>query len=302
MPVTRSFGALALCLLLSPSAALAAGPTKEACVAANEAAQDLRQAGRLREARQKLLVCVSDACPGPVREDCVQRLNDVNTAMPTIVFEVKDPTGNDVSAARVSMDGQPLVDRVTGSAVSIDPGEHRFAFDDANGLSHVEQTVVVREGDHDRRVRVVLQAVRTETATSGTSSPTEAPQPEAPASVNAGSTGVGSTQRLIGLVVGGTGVAGLVVGSIFGLVSKSTYDNAFRTECRSTPNGCSTQGAEDGQTAHTQAMVSTVGFIAGGVLLAGGAILYFTAPSGDSVAVAPAIGSDGAGLALRGRW
>jgi hypothetical protein len=302
MPVIRSFGALAACVLLSPSAALAAGPTKEACVAANEAAQDLRQAGKLREARQKLLVCVSDACPGPVREDCVQRLNDVNTAMPTIVFEVKDPSGNDVSAARVSMDGQPLVDRVTGGAVSIDPGEHRFAFDDANGVSHAEQTVVVREGDHDRRIRAVLRAAGTETSTSAVSTPTEGSQPGTPAPIPAGSTNVGGTQRLIGLVVGGTGVAGLVVGSIFGLVSKSTYDHAFGTECRSPPTGCSTQGAADGQTAHTQAMVSTVGFIAGGVLLAGGAVLYFTAPSGDSVAVAPAIGSDGAGLALRGLW
>jgi hypothetical protein len=302
MPVTRSFGALVVCLLLSPSAALAAGPTKEACVAANEAAQDLRQAGKLREARQKLLVCVSDACPGPVREDCVQRLNDVNTAMPTIVFEVKDPNGNDVSAARVSMDGQALVDRVTGSAVSIDPGEHRFAFDEANGFSHAEQTVVVREGDHDRRVRVVLQAVRAGTATSATPTPTEAPTPETPASANAGPTSAGGTQRLIGLVVGGTGVAGLVVGSIFGLVSKSTYDSALRNDCGGTPNGCNTKGASEGQTAHTQATVSTVGFIAGGVLLAGGAVLYFTAPSGDSVAVAPAIGSDGAGVALQGRW
>jgi hypothetical protein len=302
MPVTRFVGALAVCVLLSPSAALAAGPTKEACVAANEAAQDLRQAGKLREARQKLLVCVSDACPGPVREDCVQRLNDVNTAMPTIVFEVKDPSGNDVSAARVSMDGQPLVDRVAGGAVSIDPGEHRFAFDDANGLSHAEQTVVVREGDHDRHVRVVLQAVRASTATNAASTPTEAPQPEAPASVNAGSTGVGGTQRLIGLVVGGTGVAGLVVGSIFGLVSKSTYDNALRNQCHGTPNGCSSQGEQDGQTAHTQAMVSTVGFIAGGVLLAGGAVLYFTAPTGDSIAVAPAVGTSAAGLTLHGFW
>jgi hypothetical protein len=298
MPVTRFVGALAVCVLLSPSAALAAGPTKQECVAANEAAQDLRQAGKLRQAREKLLVCVSEACPGPVREDCAQRLNDVNTAMPTIVFEVKDPSGNDVSAARVSMDGQPLVDRVTGSAVSIDPGEHRFAFDDANGQAHVEQTVVVREGDHDRHIRVVLRAARTETTpTSAPSTPTEAPQPETPASTPAG-----TTQRLIGLVVGGAGVAGLVVGGIFGLVSKSTYDNAVHRECSSPPKNCSSQGAQDGQTAISQAMVSTVGFIAGGVLLAGGAVLYLTAPTSDSIAVAPAVGTNGAGLTVRGLW
>jgi hypothetical protein len=291
MPVTRSVGALGVSVLLSSSVALAAGPTKEACVAANEAAQDLRQAGKLREAREKLLLCVSEACPGPVREDCAQRLNDVNTAMPTIVFEVKDPGGNDLSAARVTMDGQPLLDRVTGSAVPVDPGEHRFAFDDGNGVAHAEQTVVVREGDHDRHIRVVLEAPRTSpTLTAGL-------QPEAPASTNEG-----STQRLIGLVAGGAGIAGLVVGSIFGLLSKSTYDHAFETDCKSKPNGCNAQGVQDYQTAQSQATVSTVGFIAGGVLLAGGAVLYFTSPTGSSVAVAPAVGTSGAGLALRGLW
>jgi hypothetical protein len=293
MPVTRSLGALAVSGLLWSSAALAAGPTKEACVAANESAQDLRQAGKLREAREKLLICVSDACPGPVREDCVQRLNDVNTAMPTIVFEVKDPNGNDVSAARVRMDGQPLVDRVTGGAVSIDPGEHHFAFADANGSAHSEQTVVVREGDHDRHVRVVL-------AISGqppVSAPAAGLQPETPAETESG-----STQRVIGLVAGGAGVAGLVVGGVFALVSKSTYDHALHDECSNNPNTCSPQGAQDGRTAHTQATVSTVGFIAGGALLAAGAVLYFTSPRGTSVEVAPSVGTNGAGLAVRGLW
>jgi len=297
MPVTRSVGALGVSVLLSSSAALAAGPTKEACVAANEAAQDLRQGGKLLEAREKLLVCVSDACPRPVREDCAQRLNDVNTAMPTVVFEVKDPGGNDVSAARVTMDGQPLADGVTGRAVPIDPGEHRFAFDDAAGTAHVEQTVVVREGDHDRHVRVVLGTPTTLSSTSAASAPTAEVRPETPASTEAG-----SGQRLVGLVAGGVGIAGLAVGGIFGLVSKNTYDHAFQSECRSKPNDCSPQGALDGQTAHSQAIVSTVGFIAGGVLLAGGAVLYFTSPSGSSVAVAPDVGTSGAGLSLRGLW
>lgn len=276
----RAAAPVALLVLGTPSYVMAAPPTKEACVAANEAAQDLRQAGKLREAREKLLVCVSDACPGPVREDCAQRLNDVNAAMPTIVFEVKDPNGNDVGAARVTMDGQPLVDKVTGGALPIDPGQHRFTFDDAGGLTHAEETVVVREGDHDRHVRVVLAA--------GGVTPVTA-------------AGEGSTQRTIGLALGGAGVVGLVVGSVFGLVSKSTYDNAFH-ECHDNPNACSPQGAQDGQTAHTQATISTVGFIAGGALLAGGAVLYFTAPKAGAVEIAPSVGSKDAGLTVRGIW
>lgn len=279
----RATAPLALVVLASASDALAAPPTKEACVAANEAAQDLRQAGKLREAREKLLLCVSEACPGPVREDCVQRLNDVNAAMPTVVFEVKDPNGNDVGGARVTMDGKPLVERVTGGAVPIDPGQHRIAFEDAEGSAHAEQTVVVREGDHDRHVSVVLGALAVIAAPSTTGEP-------------------GTAQRTIGLVVGGAGVVGLVVGGVFGLVSKSTYDNAFTNECKGTRNGCTSQGAQDGQTAHDQAMLSTIGFVAGGLLLAGGAVLYFTAPKGDAVGIAPAVGSNAAGLTVSGPW
>lgn len=293
MPVIRATAPLVLCVLLSSSPALGAPPTKEACVTANEAAQDLRQAGKLREAREKLLLCVSDACPGPVREDCAQRLNDVNAAMPTIVFEVKDARGNDVVAARVAIDGKPLVDRVTGGAVSIDPGQHQFTFEDADGAGRAEQTVVVREGDHDRHVRVVL-------APTGIPPAKPAPPAEAPAPSDTGMPG--STQRTIGIAVGAAGVVGLVLGGVFGVLAKSTYDHAFHVECRGNPNTCSTQGAQDGQTAHDQATVSTVGLVAGGVLLAGGAILYFTAPRVGPIEVAPAVGSNAAGVTLGGPW
>lgn len=297
MPVIRIAAPLAVWMLASSSSALAAPPTKEACVAANEAAQDLRQAGKLREAREKLLLCVSDACPRPVREDCVQRLDEVDTAMPTLVFEVKDANGNDVAAAHVTMDGKPLVDRVTGAAVPIDPGQHRFTFEASGGVAHAEQTVVIREGDHERHVRVVLAAAATAVTPPPRSTPpagTPEPVAEAPAT--------GGTQRTIGLAVGAAGVVGLVVGSVFGLVSKSTYDHALRSECGGNPDACSTQGAQDGQTAHGQAMVSTVGFIAGGVLLAAGAVLYFTAPSGRAIGVAPAVGWNAAGLTVGGPW
>jgi len=48
----------------------------------------------------------------------------------------------------------------------------------------------------------------------------------------------------------------------------------------------------------TEATVATVGFIAGGVLLASGLVLYFTAPKGDS----PRVGFEArpGGLAVTG--
>ena len=85
----------------------------------------------------------------------------------------------------------------------------------------------------------------------------------------------GGTQRTIGLVLGGVGVLGIGAGSALGLISKSTYTNALQNECGKSASGCTAQGASDGQTAHTQALMSTVGFITGGALLAAGALLVF---------------------------
>ncbi len=279
---------LTLGVMVATRTAAGADATKEQCIAADDAAQALRQAGKLGKAREQLLVCVASGCPGPVREDCAQRLDEVDKAMPTVIFELKDATGNDLSAVTVTMDGQPFAQKVGGAAVAMDPGEHHFVFE-APGAPSTDKTVVVREADKDRRVQVVLGAATATPSDAGQSSTSSAPSD-------------GSTQRLIGLVVGGAGVVGLVIGGVFGVVSKSTYNNAFQNECGSNPNACSQQGAQDGQTAHSQATTSTVGFTAGGALLAGGAVLYFTAPKGGTVAVAPTMGAAGAGLSVVGAW
>ncbi len=74
-----------------------------------------------------------------------------------------------------------------------------------------------------------------------------------------------------GLVVGGVGAAGLIVGAITGGLAVGAAGDV-ETEC---PNQvCSTDAGKDKlSSAKTLATVSTVGFIAGGVLLAGGAVM-----------------------------
>jgi hypothetical protein len=274
---------VALGMTLVPCYARAAEPDKLECIAANDAAQELRRSGKLHDAREKLAVCISASCPGPVREDCAQRMTEVDGVMPRVVFEVKDAAGNDVVAVVVLMDGQRLTDRLIGLPVQVDPGAHRFVFE-APGLAGAERTIVIHEGERDRRERVVL-------GQSAEAAPSAAPSPE------------GSPQRTIALVLGGAGVVGLVVGSILGLVSKSSYDHALQTECGNDPNGCSPQGIRDGQSAHGQAAASTVTFVAGGALLAGGAVLYFTAPKTSGVVIgAGSFGIGSTGMVVRGSW
>jgi hypothetical protein len=269
------------------SLAVAAGPTKQECVAANENAQDLRRTGKLRDARAQLAVCTAATCPAAVRQDCALRLKEVENVLPSIVFVAKDHAGHDLSAVRVTMDGAPLADKLDGTAVAIDPGEHRFAFE-AEGFRTASTSVIVREGDSDRPVRIVFEPA--------------APPPPAQAAP-APSDGGGRRAWAIG--VGIAGVAGIAVGSVFGLLAKSTYDQA-RSEC---PTGilsqCPAQAGQataDKSTADGQALVSTVAFIGGGVLLATGVILFVTAPSAASVTVGAAAANGGGTISLRGRW
>jgi len=284
--------ALTLGALLTASAARAADPTKQECVEANDAAQDLRQSGKLRQAREKLAVCASASCPGVVRDDCTQRLAELDSAMPHIVFAAKDSAGNDLVDVKVTIDGAPLADRLDGSSLKVDPGPHVFAFT-WEGHPAVTKKLVLAE--HDQARREVIVFGNAETPHVESASPGAAP-------VAAGSGGSGIDRKTIAFAVGGAGVAGLVVGSIFGAVASSKW-SAAKSDCGA---GCGPTAPAQGEksTASSDATISTVAFVVGGVLAAGGVVLYLTAPSrtasGTGLRIAPALGSNETGVVLAG--
>jgi len=277
-------------VLLADSFATADEPTKAQCVDANSSAQDLRLSGKLREAKVKLAVCVAASCPAPVRRDCAQRLEEVDAALPSVVFEARDKAGNDVGDARVWLDGQLLAPKLDGSAIAVNPGEHRFTFETSAGKE--EKTVLLREGEKERHVSVVLGAALP-VAPPDTS--TEAPRAQA-------SPSTGSTQRTLGFAVGVVGAAGLALGGVMAFVSKSTFDGARSTCTGGDPTMCSGSAPHDAQTAYGQATVATVGLAAGGALVATGVVLVLTAPKAGSVTVAPSVGAGRGGVSLQGMW
>jgi hypothetical protein len=248
-----------------------AEPTKQECVAANDRAQDLRQAGKLRAARQELAVCIATACPGPVREDCAQRLSELDAAQPKLVFSAKDAAGNDLDAVRVTVDGAPFADRLDGAALDADPGEHTFRFETADG-AWTEKTLVVSEGEKRRMVPVVLR------------------RPEADGSSHWGA-----------YAAFGAGGVGLVVGTVFGalaLGTKSSLDAA----CGPSKTGC--PGSQV-STLSTQAWAADISL---GVAVAGAAVgtallllsPRSTAPS-RAASVYPWVGPMAAGIGGRFR-
>jgi hypothetical protein len=285
----RHAAANTVAALMLASASAAADVTKEQCVDANTQAQALRRSGKLADARQKLRKCADPACPAIVQGDCTTRLDEVEKAQPTIVFSVKGPGGADLTAVRITVDSKPLVEKLDGNVVQVDPGQHSFVFT-AAGQPPITRSLLIVEGEKGRREVVDLSggAGATGQTTGGPQGPQSAPASE--------SGGMG-TQKILALVAGGIGVVGIGVGSAFGLIAMSKKSDA-QSAC---PNQCSTpDGVTKWSDAGAAGNMSTIGFIVGGVGIAGAAVLWFTAPSsgGSTAQVGIAPGA----IQLKGTW
>lgn len=278
MKPTSLTAGLMLGVLLTASISSADEPTKQDCIAANESAQALRQAGKLRDAQSKLSVCIASSCPGPVRDDCGQRLEDLQRAIPAVVFDIKDAAGRDLLGVQVSIDGNaPAAAGVT--AVPLDPGPHTFRFEYAGLL--VDRSLVLREGERDRRVSVVIgnpvpTAATAPPAQESKAAPVEAPAPQGD---QVSATGSGDTQRLAGWITGGAGVAAMGVGIVVGLVAKSSYDGA--PGCSGTTCTSST-GFNTSNSAIGTGNAATAIFVVGAVATTAGVVLWLTAPRAPS--------------------
>ena len=104
-----------------------------------------------------------------------------------------------------------------------------------------------------------------------------------------------STQRTIAIAVAGAGVAGIAVGAIAGAMAISARSSA-EEGCPSATYAfrCPTvQGTDDWNSATAAGNVSTVGFIVGGVALAGAAVLWLTAPSSKQPKLRAGVGTGG---------
>ena len=129
----------------------------QACISASEKGQRARSAGKLREAREQFLICGADSCPTLVRHDCNQWNSELSQTLPTVVFGAHDEQGRDLFDVAVSMDGQPLVKKLDGKSVTVDPGKHTFRFE-AEGHPPVDQVALVKEGERARAINVTFSA------------------------------------------------------------------------------------------------------------------------------------------------
>jgi hypothetical protein len=102
-----------------------------------------------------------------------------------------------------------------------------------------------------------------------------------------GASGLGA-QRVAGIAIGGVGLAGVVVGAVFGGLALSNWSGLLQNHCHGSPTMCDATGIAQGADARRNSTISTIGFIAGGVVLATGVVVFVTAPR--RVATAPTTG------------
>lgn len=140
---------------LVPRIALAAPPTKEACISAFDQAQQARRAGHFGQSREELLVCSQTACPAVVRADCADVLKQVASAQPTIVLKAADAHGTDLTDVSVDLNGQKLAASLDGRAVAVDPGKLSLVFG-RPPWKPVAVEVVIAEGEKGRIVQAML--------------------------------------------------------------------------------------------------------------------------------------------------
>jgi hypothetical protein len=261
------------------------------CSEAVDDSQVKRDDAKLLEARQLLRTCSGPSCSATVQKVCSDLLADVDARVPSFVLSARDGSGADRVDVKVTMDGRLVVSKLDGRAIEVDPGPHSFIFELPGG-TRAETTAVA-----DERIKGKIIAVTLDTAPKAPT-PSAAPSPPQPA--RAPSQTGGSPLATIGLVAGAAGIAGLVLGTVTGVLALSTKSSYC-------PNGMCEPG-HPASTIHTEETISTVGFVAGGILLAGGATLFLVAPKGNAervgakLAVGPLVSSSGGGFQFLGQW
>jgi hypothetical protein len=142
-----------------PSAVLAGGVPRAACVSSYERGQEARRAGSLREAAREFATCGDDSCPAITKTDCVTWLGEVAAATPSVSLVVLDAEGRDLTEGRVQIDGEVVAESLDGKALPVDPGKRAIQVTTSAGAV-VSETVLIREGEKLRRVELRLGGPR----------------------------------------------------------------------------------------------------------------------------------------------
>jgi hypothetical protein len=198
--------------------------------------------------------------------------------------------------ATATLNGEPAA---IGVPLAVDPGAYHVVVS-TPGKREATATVAIGER---QQLDVPIHLDETPPApVAGVAPPMSLPGPRA-AELSPMPGGSFGPWRTSAIVTAGLGLVGIGVGSYFGIEAKSKYDESNNAGCDA-KNNCPPAAATIRDQAISAGNASTVAFIAGGALLAGGVVLWLVAPSRKTATVgfSPMGWPRGGGLALSGGW
>jgi hypothetical protein len=203
--------------------------------------------------------------------DAATELGQLSPRVPYVILKVEGAAAEDVT---ISIDGVTVASDLVGEPRPVNPGAHSVVGTRAGERQQLSVEVAEAE-----QKPVVLRFAGSANATAAV--PTAAVPPSQGVLAQPVPTQDrprGSTQRLIGFVTLGVGGAGLLLGAVTGVVAMGKEsDLSENPRCANNECGPSQQDQVDSY--NSLRSVSTVGFIAGGVLAATGVVLVLTSPS-----------------------
>jgi hypothetical protein len=183
----------------------------------------------------------------PRAQFAAERAEALRPKVPWLLLRL--PVGT--QGARVTKNGELVHPERIGSEFPVDPGTFEIAAQ-APGKLDFKKVVTAKQGH-----RLVVDITF------------DVPRPLAATKIDDA-----GTFRTLAFVAGGVGVAGLAVGTGFGVMAMSQHDDS--KELCNAQNQCTPEGGSLRDKAKTSALVSTIGFGVGIAGVAAGAVLFFT--------------------------
>jgi hypothetical protein len=189
--------------------------------------------------------------------------------------------GQAPAGVKVTRNDVELSEASLGSALPVDPGAYTVTVS-APGRATTTSSVTIAEGASS------AVEVRAGAPTEGASG---------------GVVATSSSSRTAGWVMGGIGVAGLVVGGVAGILTlghKSTVDD----NCNAMSKLCSQTGYDAAQSGKTWGLITTTGLVVGALGVGTGAYLLLSSngPAEAHAAVSAGWMEGGTGISLQQTW
>ena len=222
--------------------------------------------------------------PAPFVKALEDAKKEIDNVTPRIARVTINVSGCD--SPTVTLDGTTVPSMMFGIKKPVDPGTHEIKAS-AAGCKASTTSFTVDEGKESTANVTLEKETTTNVATNPTTTnpTTTNPTTTSPTTTNPTATspttttdsGGGSGLKIAGIVTLGVGGAGLIVGAITGGLAIGDHTTLVNGGCGN--GACPPSQQSNLDSYHTMGTLSTIGFVAGGVLAVAGIVMWVLAPS-----------------------